>query len=154
MRFHKIADVDNNRPVQPAPGQPVMTPKQLEEQIDYSNKRKEFLDNKYTKEQYQKQQYRASLEGQREIVRKELENGAEIMYQEALNLYKQRHYTAAADRFQDVQEILPGYKRTGEYLDDARSKALNVPVRSSSPVSRQESISKALDLFEPNPNAH
>jgi TolA-binding protein len=86
---------------------------------------------------------------QREAVHRELVNGVETMYQEALKLYQQGHYTAAADRFKDVQEILPGYKNVEQYMDDANSKALNVPAASSSPVSRQDTISKALDLFEP-----
>jgi len=90
----------------------------------------------------QERQRQAQLEAQRQAVRKELEDGVEAMYQEALSLYKQGEYTAAADRFKDVQDILPGYKRSGQYMDEAREKSLE--------VKPQDNVSKALDLFDPN----
>jgi len=107
----------------------------------------------------QERQHQAQLEAQREAVRKQLEDGIEAMYQKALSLYQQGEYTAAADKFKDVQGILPGYKRSGQYMDEARQKSLNpqpvnTPKASEVPaspsVSRQDSISKALDLFDLN----
>ncbi len=103
----------------------------------------------------------SKLEARRKAVRKQLEDGVEAMYQEALSLYKQGHYTAAVDKFKDVQDILPGYKRAGQYMDEARQKSLTVTpqpvitpgasaVPSSSLVSREDSVSKVLDLFESN----
>ena len=74
----------------------------------------------------QERQRQAQLEAQREAVRKQLEDGVEAMYQEALSLYKQGDYTAAADRFKDVQDILPGYKHSEQYMDEARQKSLTV----------------------------
>jgi TolA-binding protein len=91
----------------------------------------------------------AQLDARREIVRKQLEDGVEAMYQEALSLYKQGDYADAADKFKDVQDIIPGYKSSGQYMDDARSKSM-AAVPSSEPVSRQDVVSKALDLFDPN----
>jgi TolA-binding protein len=96
----------------------------------------------------QEREHQAQLEAQREAVRKQLEDGVDAMYQDAMRLYNQGEFTAAADRFKDVQDILPGYKRAGQYMDEARMKSLTVSA--SSPVSRQENVSKALDLFDPN----
>ncbi len=133
--------------------------------IREETKRKEDLEN-------QERQHQAQLDSQREAVRKQLEDGVEIMYQDALSLFNQGHFTAAADRFKDVQDILPGYKRSAQYMDEARQKSLftspqasNIPqvpastanvtavpvdAGASPTVSRQDSISKALDLFDPN----
>ncbi len=91
----------------------------------------------------------SQLEARREIVRKQLEDGVEAMYQEALSLYKQGDYTDAASKFKDVQDIIPGYKSSGQYMDDARSKSI-AAVPASPTVARQDVVSKALDLFDPN----
>jgi len=91
----------------------------------------------------------AQLESRRAIVRKQLEDGVEAMYQEALSLYKQGDYTDAANRFKDVQDIIPGYKSSGQYMDDARSKSI-AEVPASPSVSHQDVVSKTLDLFDPN----
>ena len=64
------------------------------------------------------------MDAQREAVRKQLEDGVEAMYQEALNLYRHGEFSSAADRFKDVQDIIPGYKHSGQYMDEARMKAL------------------------------
>ena len=108
----------------------------------------------------QGRQQQAQLEAQRAAIRKQLEDGVETMYQEAQSLYKQGEYTAAADKFKDVQDILPGYKRSGPLMDEARLKSLEVKsqpvitpaasVPSSAPASHQDSVSKALDLFDSN----
>lgn len=91
----------------------------------------------------------AQLDARREIVRKQLEDGVEAMYQEALGLYKQGDYADAADKFKDVQDIIPGYKSSGQYMDDARSKSM-AAVPASPSMSHQDEVSKALDLFDPN----
>ena len=108
----------------------------------------------------QEHQRQAELEIKREAVRKQIEEGVEAMYQEAMSLYKQGNYTAAADKFKDVQDILPGYKRSAQYMDEANQKSsVGIPqaepaaasVPSASPsVSRQDDVSKALDLFDSN----
>ena len=107
--------------------------------------------------QHDEQQRQAALEAQREAVRKQLEDGVEAMYQEAMSLYKQESYSAAADRFKDVLDILPGYKRAAQYMDDSRQKSLTVNTQAvveskpaAAPVSHQDSVSKALDLLDPN----
>ena len=81
----------------------------------------------------QERQRQAQLEAQREAVRKQLEDGVEAMYQDALNLYQQGNYTAAADRFKDVQDIIPGYKRSEQYMDEAHQKSLTVKPQAESP---------------------
>jgi hypothetical protein len=214
LRFHKIEIPAKPKPVVAAPAADapkavlptVMPPKQAEAQIDFSNKRKAFLDTQYKKEQReqarqaelkrreesahqrahereekikqektarqeakhnqelqrQERQRQAQLEARREAVRRQLEDGVEDMYQEALGLYKKGNYTAAADKFKDVQDIIPGYKRAAEYMDKARLKpstvnpqAVNISsdtsvMHASPSVSRQDDVSKALDLFDPN----
>jgi hypothetical protein len=84
------------------------------------------------------------------------------MYQEALSLYKRGDYTAAADKFKDVRDIIPGYKRSEQYMDEARRKSLTVnlqavnasphasAVPASPSASRQDVVSKVLDLFDLN----
>ena len=110
----------------------------------------------------QEHERQAQLEAQREAVHKQLEDGVELMYQEALGLFKQGDYTAAADRFKDVQDILPGYKRSQEYMQDARQKSMTIkpsvltmpsPASTNTtpaPVSHQGDASKALDILDPN----
>ncbi len=97
----------------------------------------------------------AALEARREVVRKQLEEGVEAMYQEALSLYEKGDYKAAADKFKDVQDIIPGYKNTGQYMEEARLKSMTVnkswTANPPSPsVSHQDAVSKTLDLFEAN----
>lgn len=97
------------------------------------------------------QQRQFELAAQRDAVRKQLENGVEAMYQEAMRLYSQGNYSAAADKFKDVQDILPDYKHAGQYMDESRLKSLTVKPQTAVPsVSRQESVSRALDLFDTN----
>ncbi len=105
----------------------------------------------------QERAQQAQLEAQRAAVRKQLEDGVESMYQEALSLYKQGDFSAAADKFKDVQDILPDYKRSAQYMDAARQKSLDAhaviipqPPSTATPVSRDNSVSKALDLFDSN----
>ncbi len=56
------------------------------------------------------------LSAPREMIRKQLEDGVEAMYQEAVRLYNQGQYPAAAEKFKDVEDIIPGYKRAGQYM--------------------------------------
>ena len=185
FRFHKIPSAE------PATVPAGMTPQQVQAQIDFSNKRKSFLDSKYQEDQEakhreellgqqnlsreekskqleiireeskrrkelerQERQVQSQLESQREVVRKQLEAGVEAMYQEAMSLYKQGNFLEAADKFKDVQDILPGYKRSSQYMDDARLKSGEKPIVmtpvATAPLSRQDSVSKALDLLDPD----
>ena len=75
--------------------------------------------------------------------------------------YQQGEFTAAAERFKDVQDILPGYKHSEQYMDEARQKSLNVNSQTviSSEASENTPVltgipsgqcSKALDLFDTN----
>jgi len=83
----------------------------------------------------QEHERQAQIEAQRQAVRKQLEDGVEEMYQDALSLYQQGDYKSAADRFKDVQDILPGYKRTEQYMDEARQKSLIIKPQDSSNAS-------------------
>jgi TolA-binding protein len=86
--------------------------------------RQEVLAEK--RQRTQERQRLAPLEVRRKAVRKQLEDGLEAMYQEALSSYKQGDYAEAADKFKDIQDIFPGYKRARQYIDEARLKSLTV----------------------------
>jgi TolA-binding protein len=94
------------------------------------------------RQEAQERQSQVQLEIRREALRKQLEEGVDAMYRDALNLYKLGDYLTAADRFKDVQDILPGYKDSERYMDDARQKSLTIKPR--------DNVSKALDIFDPN----
>ena len=96
--------------------------------------REEFL-----RQQVQVRQRQDQLEARREAIRKQLEDGVEAMYQEALRVYQKGDYAAAADKFKDVRDIIPGYKRSEQYMDEARQKSLTVNL---------QVVSKVLDLFD------
>ncbi len=129
--------------------------KQRQEDLQRQAKEREEQDKKdeLTREENERrekllgleEQRQAQLEARREAVRKQLEDGVEAMYQDALGLYKEGDYAAASKRFKDVEDIIPGYKRSQHYLDDARQKA-SAPLS----MSRQANVSKALDIFDPN----
>jgi tetratricopeptide (TPR) repeat protein len=135
---------------------------QQEEQRQEKIKQEEIIREESQRRQELERQERerqSQLEAQREIVRKQLEDGVEAMYQDALRLYQQGEYTAAADRFKDVEDIIPDYKHAGQYMDEARTKSLiakpqavatDPSTPASSSVSHQDNVSKALDLFDPN----
>ena len=111
--------------------------------------RQEVLAEK--RQRIQERQRLAPLEARRKALRKQFEDGLEVMYQEALSLYKQGDYTAAADRFKDVQDILPGYKRSEQYMDESRQRSLTLkPQALITPDASGDNVSKALDLFDPN----
>ena len=148
FRFHKIETAAQPQP-QAGPGAVAMPAKQLQAQPELEKKPKEEALRQ------------AQLEARRAVVRKQLEEGVEAMYQDALKAYQQGRFTLAADRFKDVEDIFPGYKRAGIYMHEARLKSLAVnpqaviiPETSQAPaspsVSRQETISKTLDLFDSN----
>jgi len=97
------------------------------------------------------------LNAQREVIRKQLEDGVEGMYQEAVRLYNQGQYPAAAEKFKDVEDIIPGYKRAGQYRQEAslKSRSMILTGTPNSPsvfssTNRQDAVSKALDLFDPD----
>lgn len=141
--------------------------RQREEKI----KQEEIIGGEDQRRQEGQGQGRQQLEAMREIVRQQLEDGVEAMYQQALSLYNQGDYAVAADGFKYVQDIFPGYKRSKQYMDEARQKSLAVKPQAvthdasegstdvpttpavasaSASVSRQDNVFKALDSFDPN----
>ena len=99
----------------------------------------------------------SQLSAKQEKIRKQLEDGVEAMYQEAVSLYNQGRYVTAAEKFKDVQDIIPGYKRAGQYIDEARRKSQTMVLTGTpnspsvfSSTNRQDAVSKALDLFDPD----
>ena len=84
-------------------------------------------------------------------------HGVDVMYQEGMRLYKAGDYESAANKFQDVEDVLPDYKKTHDLMTKARQQ-IRTPVAvpskrpssSASPSpSREEAIKKSLDLFDP-----
>ncbi|HLF18137.1 MAG TPA: tetratricopeptide repeat protein [Candidatus Omnitrophota bacterium] len=69
-------------------------------------------------EEYQKQKadWKEQLEKKAGLRRKTLEEQAEKIYQQALDLYKTKQYVSAKEKFKEVEWILPDYKATVKYL--------------------------------------
>jgi hypothetical protein len=96
------------------------------------------------------------LQDERKAVRQQLENGVESMYDEAIKLYKSGDYTTAATRFSDVQDLMPNYKNSTQYLKKIQVRK---PIASSTVVaspkttapSRDDQVSKTLDMFDSKP---
>ncbi len=98
------------------------------------------------------------LEAERAVLRKQLEDGVEAIYQEAIVLYKAGKYIDAIQRFNDVQDIIPDYKRSKDLMEksiqfSARPKeniSIVVPQPAIHGGSRNKAVKNALDRFEPN----
>jgi TolA-binding protein len=198
------------------------TPQQRKAQIDVSNSRKRFLEDKYKKEQQVKelerkkqeeedrkaQQEKAKhdfaikkeqikrdkehkrqmdreakerqkeMEAERRIARNRLTEAAETSYKDAMRLYKQGKYAAAAAKFQDIEDIVPDYKQTRTLMEKSKRAPVEQPkVQEPAPIvaevpayspapkvkpaaaqtentngssTRSSSIQKTMDLFDPN----
>jgi hypothetical protein len=113
----------------------------------------------------------------KDAIREKFNNGLAKMYAEALGYYKNRSYKEARDRFTDIKDIAPDYKRTNVYLGRIEEEILKEQKRhekvredrqynviqktampriqkvhplvpSAVPVNRQDAVSSALDDFE------
>ncbi len=105
-----------------------------------------------------------NLENERKAIRQQLANGVEDMYAQAVKLYKSGHYPAAAQKFSDVADLMPNYKKTDDYLNKLKvkidqlaqnslvmKKNLSSTAVDSSKVStpdRKDQVAKTLDLFD------
>lgn len=63
-------------------------------------------------------------DAERDAVRKKFENGLSKMYNDAISDYKNRRYKQARDKFSDIQDISPDYKRSRVYLDRIQADIL------------------------------
>lgn len=139
--------------------------------IELSKKRQKFFDdqhkNKLIEEEKLKREERAradeearihreKLEAERRSIQEKLGEGVKIMYRDAMQMYKRRQYKSAAQKFQDIEDILPNYKHTRRYLEKSNEQIAPMIVHpalsksSSSYGSREQDIRKTLDLFDPN----
>ncbi|MBI3314621.1 MAG: hypothetical protein HYZ86_01590 [Candidatus Omnitrophica bacterium] len=106
----------------------------------------------------QADQMRKKLEAERAVLRKQLEDRVEAIYQEAVGLYKAGKYTEAGKKFNDVQDIIPDYKRSKDLMKKSIQLSVksqkNIPVAVPQPVlhgvSRNKAVEGALDRFESN----
>jgi len=144
-----------------------LVPKESQERIDLSNKRKKYLEREEQRKQEMErrrqeaerlererqgrhkkmerpQEIREKLEAERAVLRKQLEDGVEAIYQEAMGLYKAGKYAEAGEKFNDVQDIIPDYKQA----KDLMNKSMQQPPLHG--VSRNKSVENALDRFESN----
>jgi TolA-binding protein len=113
---------------------------------------------------------------EQETMRKQFESGVEVMYSEALSYYKSRMYKEARDKFADVEDLLPNYKKTRSYLQRSDKEILNAqkrnskeseqrrlqslasvkpppaaittPLPAAAPIPKKDAVSDALDTFE------
>ena len=103
-------------------------------------------------------QMQKKLEAERAVIRKQLEDGVEALYQEAIVLYKAGKYIDAIERFNDVQDIIPDYKQSKDLMKKAiqfsvkpqENISVAVPQPALQGVSRNKAVKNALDHFEPN----
>ncbi len=101
----------------------------------------------------QARQRKAQLDAERAAIRKQIEDGAESMYKEALELYKQGQYNRAIQKFHDVDEVMPNYKKSRELIKksvEESIKAQEIPAvkLTPRPMSRSSAVEKALDNLE------
>jgi hypothetical protein len=113
----------------------------------------------------------------KDVIRRKFDNGLAKMYAEALSYYRNHKYIEARDRFTDIEEISPDYKRTHAYLgrieeenrkgqkrheevredkqhnairkiDTPRIQQVNSLTPATAPIDRQDAVASALDDFE------
>jgi len=148
-----------------------------QEHTDLSNKRKKYLEREEQRKQEmerrrqeaerlererqerlrpQAKQMREKLEAERAVLRKQLEDGVEVIYQEAIVLYKAGKYIDAIQRFNDVQDIIPDYKQSKDLMKKSIQLSVKpqgdfpAPVPQPVGVSRDKAVKNALDRFESN----
>ena len=172
----------------------VISSEQREAQVEFSNQRKKFLEQQYKEQKLKEEQEKKKeqqrldedarqrqqrLEAERKAIQQKLGEGVKVMYKDALRLFKQGEYKAAAVKFQDIEDIMPNYKQVRTYLEKAKAKTppaakveveaeaapepANAPpppppapvvsqqeiVPANPPSSRDRDIQKTLDLFDP-----
>ncbi|MBF0593813.1 MAG: hypothetical protein HQL22_02465 [Candidatus Omnitrophica bacterium] len=100
---------------------------------------------------------RRLLEEQRAAIARDFEQGVERLYVEAQALYKKRVYDEARADFEQVDELIKGYKKTAQYLKQLEKE---IPVVSTNPQSiivipsssksndQQQAVSHVLDNAE------
>ncbi len=142
--------------------------KQKEQEI-IENKKKEELAKKA--KEHQKQ-----LEDERKAIEQRLNESASAIYEEAMGLYKKENYEAAYNKLKDLEDILPDFKQTRKFMEQAKTNMekpvpVTVPVSSMEiqapvsqspvtvdkrsdktnelpPVDRDEAIKKTLEVFD------
>ncbi len=111
------------------------------------------------------------LQVQREKLRREMEQQTDVFYNQGVAYYKKGQYDQALKKFKDVEDVLPNYKQTQEYMLKANDAMLNKLTPQSAPkitpIATQQSfakdkkdvsqephrsteIDKTLDLFDPH----
>ncbi|MBF0486074.1 MAG: hypothetical protein HQL16_06140 [Candidatus Omnitrophica bacterium] len=94
------------------------------------------------------------LAQQREAIRHDFEVGVERLYSDAVALFKKRQYEEAGQDFQQVNDLIPGYKKTGDYLRQinktTEKKTVDVlqPPPPAVDQNRARSILEALDTYD------
>ena len=64
------------------------------------------------------EQEKQHLEDQRASIRKDFEDGVERFYNEAIGLFKKKMYDEAYQDFEQVDQLIKGYKKTAQYLKE------------------------------------
>lgn len=92
------------------------------------------------------------LQAERRAAQVKLNKAAEAMYAQAARLYKRGFFAEAEAKFKDIEDILPGYKQTRDYIRKAQWQARTQKPRPK-PAPRpepkvepkDEAVQKALD---------
>lgn len=70
----------------------------------------------------QAEEKRRELARQQQALREQFRDGVEFMYNEALRLHKEGEYDLAVDKFEEVNRLMPGYKKSERYIDRIQKK--------------------------------
>jgi TolA-binding protein len=103
-------------------------------------------------------------------MRKQFESGVDDMYREAMSYYKSGMYKEARDKFSDIEDLSPDYKKTRNFIERTqqailkdqkrRGKVKDVSMHSlpqvapredltsAAPVGKQDAVASALDSYE------
>jgi TolA-binding protein len=100
-----------------------------------------------------------ALAAKQKAARRDFELGVDRIYSRAVAAYKQRRYAEARDAFDQVRDLIPGYKNTEGYLRKIEkiSMARSFPGQQRPSLSnmsiredvRSRKITETLDLFDP-----
>lgn len=83
------------------------------------------------------------LRKERERIQAELQSSIEELYQRAINLHKSGMNAQAIHILEQVEELMPGYKKTGNLIEEYRQeKEVKIPEPPVPPVTKEKKSSK------------
>ena len=153
-------DKERAKFIQPAQEQPAKSEKQVPV-FDRATSKIAAEDQERRQLKQAAEDEKKALEQQRIAIRRDFEAGVSKLYNEAIDLYKKHEYPQALEDFNQVNELIKGYKKTEYYIeqiDKGLTKGLSLPKMQSTPSveesvpavpdSRNKAVNDVLDKFE------